>query len=252
VKELYAKQLGGQHGELGVVGEFDPTEVIKQMDEALKDWKAETEYKRIDRPAAKDLKGEQLVILTPDKKNAVYLAGLVLPLKDTDAENAPLEVANFLFGGGALSSRLGNRVRQKEGLSYGVGSRFNADSLDPSGRFMIFAICNPDNVEKVDKAILDELNKLRTEGVTATELDEAKKAYLETLKQQRSTDAQLAGLLQSELHAGRTLAYYADLEKKIGALTAEEVTEAFRKAIEPKNLVIIRAGDFKKKPAPGQ
>ena len=43
------------------------------------------------------------------------------------------------------------------------------------------AICNPVNIDKVDRAILEELDKLRSEGVTATELEEAKKAYLATL-----------------------------------------------------------------------
>ena len=43
--------------------------------------------------------------------------------------------ATSCFGGGTLSSRLGNRVRQKEGLSYGVRSQYGADSLDKSARY---------------------------------------------------------------------------------------------------------------------
>ncbi len=247
VKQLYADQLGGGHGEFVVVGDFEPAGVLEQMDDALKGWKAGVEYRRIERPAAKGIKGERVVIETPDKKNAVYVAGLVLPIKDTDPANAPLEMADFLFGGGPLSSRLADRVRKKEGLSYGVGSHYTADALDPAAQFLIFAISNPGNIGKVDRAVLEELDKMRADGVTATELEEGKKAYLATLKQQRSADDKLAQLLQGELHAGRTLAYYGDLEKKVGALTAEEVTEAFRKAVDPKNLVIVEAGDFKKK-----
>jgi zinc protease len=247
VKQLYAGQLGGEHGEFVVVGDFEPAGVLKQMDDALKGWKAGVEYRRIERPAPKGLQGERLRIETPDKKNAVYLAGLVLPLRDTDPENAPLGMADFLFGGGALSSRLADRVRQKEGLSYSVGSHYNADALDPAARFVIFAICNPANIGKVDRAVREELDKMRHDGVTAAELKEGKKAYLAMLKRQRSGDADLADLLQQELHAGRTLAYYADLEKKVQTLTAEEVASAFRKAIDPKALVIVEAGDFKKK-----
>ena len=54
-----------------------------------------------------------------------------------------LEIADFLFGGGALSSRLGNRVRQKEGLSYTVNSHLTVSPMDRAARFMMFAICNP-------------------------------------------------------------------------------------------------------------
>jgi zinc protease len=217
------------------------------MDAALKEWKAPVEYRRIERPAQAGARGEVVVIETPDKANAVYIAGLVLPMKDTDPANAALEVANFLFGGGSLSSRLGNRVRQKEGLSYGVGSQFGASALDPFARFGMFAICNPANIDKVDRAIREELDKLRKEGVSLAELEEGKKAFLEQLQQQRSTDDQLAELLREGLEAGRTFAYYIDLEKRIRGLTPEEVSEAFRKAVDPARLVIIRAGDFRKK-----
>jgi zinc protease len=70
---------------------------------------------------------------------------------------------------------------------------------------------------------------------------------LAALKQARGDDGHIASILRSELEAGRSIAYYGDLEKKITALTIEEVNSAFRKHINPKKLVIIRAGDFKKK-----
>jgi len=56
--------------------------------------------------------------------------------------------------------------------------------------------------------------------------------------------------LQENLYAGRTAAYQADFEKQVAGLTPEKVNEAFRKHIDPKRLVIVEAGDFKKKPAP--
>jgi zinc protease len=217
------------------------------MDEALKGWKAGVEYRRIERPAPTGVKGDRQVIETPDKANAFYMAALVLPLKDTDPDNAALEVGDFLFGGGTLSSRLATRVRQKEGLSYGVRSVYSAGAQDRSARFLMYAICNPENMDKVDRAMLEELEKVRKEGVNGSELAEAKKAYLASLKVARGSDANLAALLQSALEAGRTLTYYTDLSSMVEALTPEAVHAAFRKHIDPANLVIIRAGDFKKK-----
>src|SRR5262249_5925811 len=150
---------------------------------------------RVSRPAKTEIEGKREVILTPDKANAVFLAGHMLALTDADPDYPALDVANFLLGGGTLSSRLGNRVRQKEGLSYGVGSMFSADSKDKSARFLMFAITNPVNIDKVDKAIAEELDKFIKNGVTAEELTEAKKAYLERRKVQRSQDAALASVL---------------------------------------------------------
>jgi zinc protease len=246
VKQIYTEQLGGQAGELVIVGDFNPDEAVKQMDGILRGWKAQTPYRRIERPAKEDVKGERVQIETPDKENAIYIAGLMLPINDVHPDTAALEVGNYLFGGGALSSRLGNRVRQKEGLSYGVGSQFSADAQDKSARFMMFAIYNPTNKDKVDAAIADEMDKMLRSGVEAKEMEESKKAYLAQMKQRRSSDGALLGLFQEGLQAGRTFAYYADLEKKVADLTPEEVASAFRRHIDPKKLVIIQAGDFKK------
>jgi zinc protease len=246
VAKLYNDQLGAQNGEVVVVGDFDPESTDKQVRELLGDWKAHVAYKRIPRPALTDVKGGREEILTPDKRNAVYLAGQMLPLKDTDPAFPALRVANFLFGEGGLSSRLANRVRQEEGLSYGVGSFFSADAEDKSARFLMFAICNPNNMGKVDRAIAQELNKLLKKGVKADELKFAKDAYLKQLKRQRTTDTALATLLAENLYLGRTFAYYRDLEKKIDRLTEAEVNQAVQKYLQPKKLVIIQAGDFKK------
>src|SRR5439155_948984 len=134
---LYQKQLGATSGELGVVGDFDPEPTLAQVREILKDWKSDVPVKRIERSAPTNLAGAKEDIVTPDKANAVFVAGLAFPLKETDPDFAALRIGNFLFGGGSLSSRLGNRIRQKEGLSYGVSSTFTASPRDPAATFMV-------------------------------------------------------------------------------------------------------------------
>ena len=247
VRRLYADQLGGRTGEFVVVGDFDPEATLTQIDTALKGWEAPTPYRRIERPAVPGVKGERVEIVTPDKENAIWVAALGLPINDSDPDEAALSVGNYLFGGGPLSSRLADRVRQKEGLSYGVASQYSSEAVDKSSRFLMYAISNPKNVDKVDHAMLDELEKMLKTGVTEKELAEAKTAYLAQLKNGRADDQFLLAQLLEDLEAGRTFAYHAEMEKKIGALAPEEVVEAFRKYLDPKKLVIIRAGDFRKK-----
>src|SRR5262249_61952820 len=88
-------------------------------------------------------------IETPDKANAVLVAGLNLSIRDDDPDYPALTLGNYMLGGG-INSRLFRRIRQKEGLSYGVGSQFNASSRDKSGSFMGFAIYAPQNVRKME------------------------------------------------------------------------------------------------------
>jgi zinc protease len=250
VVKLYEEQLSGQAGELAVVGDFDPEATVKQIETILSGWKSSVSYQRIPRPAKTDIKGGQEVINTPDKANAVYVAGVSLALKDTDPDYPALRIASYLLGEGPLSSRLADRVRKKEGLSYGVGSRFNAHPIDKAAQLMVFAITNPANIGKVDRAIMEEVQKLVKDGTNETELAEAKKSFLAARKQQRSSDRGLAEALANDLFLGRTFAHTAAFEKKIAGLNPDEVSGAFQKHISPKNLVIVHGGDFTKKAQP--
>ena len=94
------------------------------------------------------------------------VAGL-LKIRDDDPQYPALEVGNEILGGGVLNSRLATRIRQKDGLSYGVGSQVHADSLDPVGSFSIFAISAPQNTAKVESDAKEELAKVLARGFHA-------------------------------------------------------------------------------------
>jgi zinc protease len=245
VAKVYDDFLSSQSGELAIVGDFEPTEATDALKTALAGWKSNKSYTRIPAEYFADVAGSMSRINTPDKANAVYVAGLAFPLKESDADYAGILMGNYILGGGTLSSRLGDRVRQKEGLSYGVGSFVSAGVLDSRSSLTINAICNPTNIEKVNSAINEELTKLLTDGVTASELARAKQGYLQQQQVARTSDGVLAGLLTENLEAERTMAFYSELEKRINALTPEQVLESLKKYIDPKKLVIVDAGDFK-------
>jgi zinc protease len=243
---LHQKQVGATTGELAIVGDFDPEPALAQVRAILKDWKSDVPVKRIERLAPANGAGSKEEILTPDKANAVFMAGLAVPMKESDPEFAALRLGNFILGGGTLSSRLGNRIRQKEGLSYGVTSSLTADQRDPAARFTVNAITNPLNIDRVEKAVIEELSDFRAQGPSLSELSDAQTAYLEAQKVGRTGDAAIAGQIAANLRLGRTFAHSRETEKRIAALTPDDVKVAFRKYIDPKKLVIIRAGDFKK------
>lgn len=247
VKELYEKQVSAQAGEVAVIGDFDAETTLKQLGVLFKDWTCEVKHRRIPRPAQPDVKGERIVLNTPDKANAIYGAGMTFEVGDAHPDFVALDVGNFMYGGGSLSSRLGNRVRQKEGLSYGVQSVFNASPRDPAARFVTFAITNPKNIDKLDTAVADELTKYLDNGPSLQEMSDAQRAYLESKKVGRTRDSELALQMINALSLNRPFAFYAEQEKKALEIGPEDVKNAFRKHIDPKRLVIIRAGDFEKK-----
>jgi len=169
--------------------------------------------------------------------------------RDDDPDYVALVIGNYILGGGTLSSRLGNRIRQQDGLSYGVSSSVNASAQDRRGSLMITAICNPQNMSHLAQDVQEELERLLREGFTKDEVEKAKQGYLKAQKVGRSSDAALAGVLTNLRHLDRTMAFEGEMDKKIEALTPEQVGAAMKKFVDPKKLVIVQAGDFETKPA---
>jgi zinc protease len=175
-------------------------------------------------------------------------AGVNLLLRDDDADYPALVIANYMLGGGFLNSRLAVRIRQKEGISYGVSSFLTADPLDKDGSFGTFAIYNPQNSARLIAAYKEELAKILGEGFTEAELKDAKSGWLQSRNVSRSQDRELVGRLSTYLFLDRTLEWDADFEKRLGALTVSDVNAAVKRWIKPDNLTIVEAGDFDKKP----
>ncbi|NOX54218.1 MAG: insulinase family protein [Planctomycetes bacterium] len=244
IRQLYRELVGGQFGQLAVVGDFDPGPTEKQLQQIFADWVAERPYQRIPRQGDVPLKRTTHVLITPDKPNATYFAATVFPLRDDDPDYPSLVLGNFILGGSTLSSRLGDRIRQREGLSYGVGSGLRTSSLDRRTLFYIFAICNPANMERVKAAVDEELQKFLADGVTADELKAAREGYLQRLKIARSDDGSLARLLVALMEAGRTMTFQAELEKRLRHVSRESILAAARRHLDPQRLVIATAGDF--------
>ena len=233
IKTLYETQIGGSHAELGVVGDFDPESTLRLVKEMLSGWESKVPFKRIDHKVADNGTGLKEDIVTPDKSNAEYLAGLSFPLSDSDPDYPALRIGNFIFGGSTLASRIGDRIRQKDGLSYGATSSFVASSRDPVASLTVTVSTNPANIDKVTAAVMEELQRFLKDGPTDKEVADAKQAFVEAQKVGRTGDAAIAGQIVSNLNTGRTFAFAADQEKAILALTPAKVAEAFRKHVDP-------------------
>ncbi|HEY2411440.1 MAG TPA: pitrilysin family protein [Pirellulaceae bacterium] len=249
VRHVYEDYLAATNGELVIVGDFDPQTTLKTLEDTLAGWKSNQSYAYIERKVFADIGGSKHSVNTPDKANAVYRAGLEFAMNDRDPDYPALVLGNYVLGGGSLSSRLGDRVRQKDGLSYGVGSGLNAGIADKYGSFSVFAICNPDVIGKVDTAVIEEIQRLLKDGIPADELAKAKQGWLQSQQLARSTDTGVASKLQRGLRVNQTLTYDADLETKVAALTPSDVLAALKKYLQPQRLVIVTAGDFAKKNA---
>lgn len=245
-KQFYKDFYGASNGQLTVIGDFDEKEVAKLAADLLGGWKSAKPFTRV--PSLyKDVAATNQSFPAPDKANAFFVAGLNLKIRDDNPDYPALLLGNYMLGGGFLNSRLAARIRQKEGLSYGVGSGINISAFDEYGRFTATAIYAPQNVEKLEAAFKEEIARMLKDGFTAEEVEAAKSGYLQSRQVSRAQDNELAGRLNNYLFIGRTLQFDADLEAKLKALTPETINAAMRRHIDPTKITIIKAGDFAKK-----
>jgi zinc protease len=145
-----------------------------------------------------------------------------------------------------MNSHLFARIRNKEGLSYGVGAQFSIPTKDDMGVFFAYAICAPQNAPKVEAIFKEELSLILEKGFTAEEVEAAKKSWLQLQQVSRGQESSLVSLLTARRLWDRTMAYDSELEKKIAALTPEQLQAAVRKYIDPSQISFFRAGDFQK------
>lgn len=251
VRDFYADFYGADHAQVAVVGDFDPEEVSQLVTSFLGGWRSRTPFERVPSEYTPVDSGT-IVINTPDKANAMFFSGTTLEMRDDAPDWPAMVIGDYMLGGGFLNSRLATRIRQKDGLSYGVGSFASASSQDESGFWATYAIYAPENAEKLTVAFGEEIARVRQDGFTAEELDAARTGWLQSREVSRSQDGSLAAMLASGLYLDRTLEFDAEIESRIRALTPDDVNAVMRSRLDPAHFATVRAGDFNKEQAPLQ
>jgi zinc protease len=244
VKQFHQMFYGASHGELVVVGRFEPSAVEQTVASLLGPWKTASSYQRI----VTNYRPVQRIntkIETPDKENAQFSAALRLQMRDTDPDYAAMVLANYMFGGSGLTARLPDRVRNREGLSYSVSSAFSAPADGDAAVFSASAIANPGNMPKVEASFIDELTRTLERGFTAEELASAKKSLHDDRVGGRSSDGGVLNLIAAREAYDRTLAWDAELDAKLEALTVEQINAAFRRYVTAAMVSIVKGGDFR-------
>jgi zinc protease len=244
VRAFYKQFYGAGEGEIVISGQFDPDQAKKLVTELFGDWKSASRYQRIGDTYDKvDAINDK--IETPDKQNALFLFGMPIKMTDEDPDYAALTIAGMVFGG-SPNSRLFQRIRVKDGLSYGASAGFSIPTKDDGARLVGNAIAAPQNMPKVEADFNEELAHALKDGFTADEVEKAKKTWLDQRSVARTEDGQIAYTLMSRERWGRTLQWDAKLEAEVAALTPEQVNTAFKRHLDPAAISIVKGGDFKK------
>ena len=244
VRAFHKDFYGIDHADLAAVGDFDSAALKAQLASAFAGFKAAKPYKRVPMPYYAVTPAEQR-LQTPDKANAFFAAQARFPLRDDAPDYAAALVANRAIGGGP-GSILFQRIRTRDGTSYGVGSNLQASSNEPNAVWVAFAIYAPQNVKKLEDAFREEVGRVFRDGFTEKELNDAKAGLLQSRRLSLAQDRDLAGALTAQIELGRNMDYISSVDRAIEAVTLDQANAAFRKYIDPSKLVFVYAGDFAK------
>ena len=244
IAAFYKEFFAPAEGEIVVSGQFDPAAIQKLVIENFGDWKSAKPFARITHTYAK-LGAVNQNFETPDKQNALFLAGASVQINDESPDFAALTMGGAVLGG-SPNSRLFLRIRVKDGLSYGAGGGFAILTKDDASFLNAYAIAAPQNMPHVEADFNEEVALLLKSGVTQADLDAARKTWLDERTLARSDEGQLADALGRNERWGRTMAWDTKIEDAVHAVTPQQVLDALHKYIDPSTIFIYKGGDFKK------
>ncbi len=244
VKAFHADFYGAQSGDLSFVGDIEQAEATQLATRLFGDWKSKNAWVRIPNNYVRS-DSALISIETPDKANAIFFAVQRLNINDGDSTYAATQLGSEILGGGFLKSRLADRIRQRDGLSYGVGSQLSAPPWGQNGALLSYAIYAPQNIDRLQTAFREELDRLLRDGVTQDELDAARKGWLGAREQELANDDELVSTITLRRAYDRTFTSYDQaMVDRVKRLTVADVNAAVRAMIDPKQMVMVRAGDF--------
>lgn len=249
VRSFYTDYVSANEARVAVVGAL-PEGLEAAIEQAFGAWKkpaAPAFVRHI--PKAVDVPAARFDVPARDKANAIVRLRLDFALNERDPDYLPLAVAAYVFGGGALESRLSTRVRQQEGLSYGIGASMSASRFGDEAALTIAGTYAPQNRDRIVSLVQEELRRMGEQGVSEAELARARNDILEGRRQARADDGTLSGVLLSLADENETWADVAKREAQLRAVTTEQINAAWRRHVKPDGFVISTVGDFKDLPA---
>jgi len=241
VREYWRSQYSCDNLTTCIVGDVSAVDVLARIDAAFGHWNGRARPEVVVERAL-PVSGLRESVKLLDKANADIAIGLPGTLRRRDADYFAAAIGNAILGQSTLSSRLGIRVRDREGLTYGISSSFYGAGL-VEGLWLASVTVQPANVEKAIASTLDEIGRAVREGVTESEVESYRSNFIGTFKVGLATNAGIASrLVEAELY-GFGPDYLDGYGSYVDAVTLSDVNAALRRHIDPARLTIVIAGD---------
>ncbi len=238
---LHAERFAPTELYVIVVGDVDVGQTAAVVARVFGDWAAPTPpavpFGRVVPQGVR----RRLVIPMMNKAQADVAYGFTT-LTRTDPSYYACWLMNHAFGQYSMSGRLGDRIREKQGMAYYVYSSLDANLME--GPLLIRAGVSPENVDRAIASIDEEVGRLVRDGLTQTELDDSRRFLIHSMPRALETNASIANFLQSAALYGLGLDYDVRLPGLLQAVTLDEANAVARRFLDPDRATLVVAGPY--------
>ncbi|HNB51875.1 MAG TPA: pitrilysin family protein [Anaerolineales bacterium] len=237
---FHAQTVGPQGMVLAIVGSVDPAQVVEKVAGVFGDWVNPTQPKIFTLPQLHPLSARQRQhIFIPGKSQTSVVMGVAGPAREAEGFLAA-SLGNNILGQFGMGGRIGEVVREQEGLAYYAYSSLSGGA--GPGPWLVAAGVAPEDVDEAIALMDEEITRFVTEGITEEELDDTKANYVGRLPLSMESNAGVAGALINIERHGLGLDYYRTYADRINAITREEVVEVSRRYLDVERMAVASAG----------
>jgi len=241
LRAFYGERFRPASMSLVLVGDIETGRAIDAATRAFGDWTGPP-------PAASSLREgpsaparRARVIPMMNKAQADIAYGFT-SLRRADPEYHACWLMNNILGQYAIGGRLGDRIRERDGMAYYALSSLDANVIP--GPLTIRAGVSPDNVDRAVAAIDQELESFAAEGPTEKEMAESRQYLIGSMPRTLETNLGIANYLQTEEFFQLGLDYDLRVPDLLNAVTRDAVVAAARRTLIPSRATIVIAGPY--------
>jgi zinc protease len=224
-----------------IVGDVDPAQAQETAARILGGWRKPSPPPLV-LPAVQPPSSRRTLVIPMMNKAQADIAYGFTTIRRLDPEYYAFWLMNNILGQYALGGRLGDSIRERQGMAYYVSSSLDANIAE--GPLVIRAGVSPANVERAIRSIDDELRRLIADGITPQELDESRQYLIGSIPRALETNAGIAGFLQTAELFGLGLDYDVRLPDLLRAVTLDQANAAARRAVDPARATVVVAGPY--------
>lgn len=240
VKQYYAQTVRPDLTTIVVIGDVTPEDAKQVIEKWFGDWKATGPKPMTTLPTVPLNKPSAENVADPERVQDEVVLAEQLKLNRFSPDYYPLQLGTHVLGGGFYATRLYHDLRQVAGYVYTVNVELNASKTRAS--YSVSYGCNPENVSKARALIVRDLNQMRTEDVSASELHLAKALLLRQIPLSESSEDAVAEGMLARAEIGLPLDEPIEAAKQYASLDAAAVKAAFDKEVRTVDLVQVVRG----------